>query len=70
MQRLHSVLNFLLYLICQIAGTLSFAKCNCTLAERMLIGFLFSYMITDFFISNRKIIREHYTEQVNQNQHI
>jgi len=69
MQRLHIVLNFMLYLICQIAGTISFAKCNCTLAERMLIGFLFSYMITVFFIGNRKIIREHYAEQVKQNQH-
>jgi hypothetical protein len=59
----------MLYLICQIAGNLSFAKCNCTLSERVLICFLFSYMITDFFIGNRKIIREYYPEKLKQNQH-
>lgn len=69
MERLHILLNFTLYLICQIAAFLSFLSCNCSQAERMLICFLFSYMITDFYMGNRKIIKEYYAEISSQNKH-
>jgi hypothetical protein len=56
-------LNLILYLVCQIAFFFAMMTCNCSLGYRMGITFIFSYMITDFYKGNKKIIKEYFVPQ-------
>jgi hypothetical protein len=60
---LNIVLNLFLYLVCQIAFFFAMMTCNCSLGYRMGITFIFSYMITDFYRGNKKIIKGYFIPQ-------
>lgn len=56
-------LNLVLYLICQLAFFFAMMTCNCSLGYRMGITFVYSYMITDFYRGNKKIIKNYFIPQ-------
>ena len=56
-------LNLFLYLLCQVAGILAMIKCNCNLIERFTLSFLFSFLISIFYTTNKEIIINHYSKE-------
>jgi hypothetical protein len=56
-------LNIVLYLICQLAFFFAMMTCNCSLGYRIGITFVYSYMITDFYRGNKKIIKGYFIPQ-------
>ena len=56
----HLLLNFILYLVCQISSMFAILKSGGSQVLLLLISGTISYLLTRFYMGNKNLINEHY----------